>query len=113
MQMALAMYLEDDNNYNYLSVFFQQKRDVFLEAIKDSRFNFTPSRATYFQVLNYKKISQEHDVDFAKRLVTEFGVASIPLSVFNTNRLDEKVLRFCFAKKEETLLKAAEILSTL
>ena len=113
MQMALAMYLQDENNYKYLSVFFQQKRDVFLEAIKDSRFNFTPSRATYFQVLNYKNISQEHDVDFAKRLVTEFGVASIPLSVFNTNRLDEKVLRFCFAKKEETLLKAAEILSTL
>lgn len=113
MQMALAIYLQDENNYNYLSVFFQQKRDVFLEAIKDSRFNFTPSRATYFQVLNYKNISQEHDVDFAKRLVTEFGVASIPLSVFNTNRLDEKILRFCFAKKEETLLKAAEILSTL
>lgn len=113
MQMALAMYLQDENNYNYLSVFFQQKRDVFLEAIKDSRFNFTPSRATYFQVLNYKNISQEHDVGFAKRLVTEFGVASIPLSVFNTNRLDEKILRFCFAKKEETLLKAAEILSTL
>ena len=113
MQMALAMYLQDENNYNYLSVFFQQKRDVFLEAIKDSRFNFTPSRATYFQVLNYKNISQEHDVDFAKRLVTEFGVASIPLSVFNANNLDEKVLRFCFAKKEETLLKAAEILSTL
>ncbi len=113
MQMALAIYLQDENNYNYLSVFFQQKRDVFLEAIKDSRFNFTPSRATYFQVLNYKNISQEHDVGFAKRLVTEFGVASIPLSVFNTNNLDEKVLRFCFAKKEETLLKAAEILSTL
>lgn len=113
MQMALAIYLQDENNYNYLSVFFQQKRDVFLEAIKDSRFNFTPSRATYFQVLNYKNISQEHDVGFAKRLVTEFGVASIPLSVFNTNRLDEKILRFCFAKKEETLLKAAEILSTL
>ena len=113
MQKALAMYLQDKNNYNYLSGFFQQKRDVFLEAIKDSRFTFTPSKATYFQVLSYKNISQEHDVDFAIRLVTEFGVASIPLSVFNTNNLDEKVLRFCFAKKEETLLKAAEILNKL
>ena len=111
MQKALAKYLEDDNSYNYLSGFFQQKRDVFLEAIKDSSFTFTPSKATYFQVLSYKNISDENDIDFAKRLVREFGLASIPLSVFNTNNLDEKVLRFCFAKKEETLLKASEILN--
>ena len=113
IQIALATYINDANNYKELNVFYEQKRDVFLEAIKNSRFSFTPSKATYFQVLNYSAISKENDVDYAKRLTTEFGVASIPLSVFNTNNLDEKVLRFCFAKREETLLKAAEILNKL
>jgi methionine aminotransferase len=113
IQIALATYISEASNYKQLSSFYEQKRDLFLEAIKDSRFSFTPSKATYFQVLNYSAISNEKDVDFAKRLTTEFGVASIPLSVFNTNKLDEKVLRFCFAKKEETLLRAAEILNKL
>ena len=113
VQIALATYINDTNNYNELNSFYEQKRDVFLNAIQDSRFSFTPSKATYFQVLNYATISQEHDVDFAKRLTIEFGIASIPLSVFNSNNLDEKVLRFCFAKKESTLLKAAEILNSI
>ena len=113
IQIALATYLKDANNYRQLDAFYEKKRDVFIDAIKYSNFKFTPSKATYFQVLNYGDISDENDVVFAKRLVTEFGLASIPLSVFNTNKLDEKVLRFCFAKKEETLLKAAEILNKL
>ncbi len=113
IQIALATYISEASNYKQLNSFYEQKRDLFLEAIKDSRFSFTPSKATYFQVLNYSIISNENDMDFAKRLTTEFGVASIPLSVFNTNKLDEKVLRFCFAKKEETLLRAAEILNKL
>ena len=113
MQIALAKYIRDSSNYKMLDVFYERKRNVFLEAIKNSRFTFIPSKATYFQVLNYEAISDEKDTDFAKRLTTEFGVASIPLSVFNTHHLDQKVLRFCFAKKEETLLKAAAILNTL
>ena len=113
IQIALATYISEASNYKKLNSFYEQKRDLFLEAIKGSRFSFSPSKATYFQVLNYSAISKEKDVDFAKRLTTEFGVASIPLSVFNTNKLDEKVLRFCFAKKEETLLQAAEILNQL
>ena len=113
VQIALATYINDANNYKELNSFYEQKRDVFLNAIQDSRFSFTTSKATYFQVLNYAAISQEHDVDFAKRLTIEFGIASIPLSVFNSNNLDEKVLRFCFAKKESTLLKAAEILNSI
>lgn len=113
VQKALAIYLQDAENYLYLSEFFQQKRDVFLEAIKGSRFRFTPSKATYFQVLSYQHISDEYDVDFAKRITKEFGIASIPLSVFNTNNLDEKVIRFCFAKTDETLLQAAEILNKI
>jgi methionine aminotransferase len=112
-QIALAEYIREANNYKELNSFYEKKRDVFLAAIQDSRFTFIPSKATYFQVLNYSAISNENDVDFAKRLTIEFGVASIPLSVFNANHLDKKVLRFCFAKKEETLLKAAEILNRL
>lgn len=112
-QIALAEYISEANNYRQLNSFYEKKRDLFLAAIQDSRFTFIPSKATYFQVLNYSAISNENDVDFAKRLTIEFGVASIPLSVFNANHLDEKVLRFCFAKKEETLLKAAEILNKL
>lgn len=113
MQKALAVYLQNEENYNYLPAFFQKKRDLFLDAIKKSRFNFVPTKATYFQVLSFQHISKESDVDFAKRITKEFGIASIPLSVFNTNGLDEKVLRFCFAKKDETLMKAAEILTSI
>lgn len=113
VQIALAEYLEDDSRYKELSSFFQQKRDVFLDAISGSRFAYTPSQATYFQLLDYSSISEEYDVDFAKRLTKEYGIASIPLSVFNENQLDFKALRFCFAKTEETLLKAAEILNKI
>ena len=113
VQIALAEYISESNNYKQLDAFYQKKRNIFLDAIQHSNFTFKPSKATYFQVLNYQAISNENDMDFAKRLIIEFGVASIPMSVFNTNNLDEKVLRFCFAKKEETLLKAAEILNKL
>jgi len=113
VQIALAEYLQDDSHYKELSSFFQQKRDLFLDAISGSRFTFTPSQATYFQLLDYSSISEEYDVGFAKRLTKEYGIASIPLSVFNENQLDSKVLRFCFAKTEDTLLKAAEILNKI
>ena len=109
-QKGIADYMKDASVYLGLNAFFQQKRDLFLNLIKDSRFKFTPSHGTYFQVLDYTTITDENDVDFAKRLTTEFGIASIPLSVFNLNQKDEKVLRFCFAKTDETLIKAAEIL---
>ena len=109
-QKGLADYMKVTITYLGLNTFFQQKRDLFLNLIKDSRFKFTPSQGTYFQVLDYSAITDEIDVDFAKRITTEFGIASIPLSVFNLNQKDEKVLRFCFAKTDETLIKAAEIL---
>lgn len=113
IQMALAEYLQDENHYRSLSHFFQQKRDMFLNAIEDSRFSFVPSHATYFQLLDFSAISKEGDVDFAKRLTEEYKIASIPLSVFNHNQLDFKALRFCFAKTDETLLQAAEILNKI
>ncbi len=109
-QKGIADYMEDPNSYLTLSEFFQRKRDLFLENIKESRFKFRPSKGTYFQLLDYSDITDENDFDYAKRLITEQGVASIPTSVFNENKLDQKVLRFCFAKTDETLFKAAKIL---
>lgn len=112
-QKGIADYMQDEKTYLGLNTFFQQKRDLFLNLIKDSKFKFKPSKGTYFQVLDYSDITDEYDVDFAKRLTTEFGIASIPLSVFNENNKDDKVLRFCFAKTDETLVKAAEILNKI
>jgi len=113
MQRALTEYLKSPDNYLELNSFFQKKRDLFLEGIKSSRFTFTPSQGTYFQLLNYSKISDESDVVLAKRLTIEHGVASIPISVFNENLKDHNILRFCFAKKDETIAKATEILNCL
>ena len=113
VQKGLADYMQDPNTYLGLSEFFQAKRDLFLNLIKDSRFKFKPSQGTYFQVLDYSKITQEYDVDYAKRLTIENGLASIPLSVFNENKLDNKVLRFCFAKTDDTLKQAADILNNI
>jgi len=110
VQIALAEYLKNPNNYLELGSFYQQKRDLFLSLLKGSRFNFKPSKGTYFQLLNFSKITEESDVDFAIRLTKEQKIASIPISVFNESGLDTKVLRFCFAKTDETLKKAAEIL---
>jgi methionine aminotransferase len=110
IQHALAEFLKSSDNYTSLSKFYQQKRDFFLDLIKDSRFTFKPSKGTYFQLLNFKDITDENDVVYAERLISEYKLASIPVSVFNLNNKDDKVLRFCFAKTEETLSKAAEII---
>lgn len=113
MQKGLADYLQEPNHYLSLPTFYQEKRDYFLSLIKDSRFKIKPSEGTYFQVLDYSEITDEHDVDFAKRLTIENGLTSIPMSVFNEAGKDDKVLRFCFAKTNETLEKAAEILNNI
>ena len=112
-QKALADYLQDSSNYLELPNFYQEKRDTFLNLIKDSRFKFKPSKGTYFQVLEYSEITTINDVEFAKQLTIENGIASIPLSVFYDNKLDHKVLRFCFAKTNETLKQAADILNEI
>ena len=112
-QKGLADYLANPEPYLELSDFYQQKRDFFLEAIKDSNFKFTPSKGSYFQVLDFSNITDEGDVEFANRMVKEHKLASIPMSVFNEDNIDDKVLRFCFAKTEDTLEKAAEILNRL
>lgn len=113
MQKGVADYLQDPDHYLTLPSFYQQKRDLFLSLIEDSRFKFTPSKGTYFQVLDYSNITDEYDVDVAKRLTKENKIASVPLSVFNTDELDQKVLRFCFAKTDDTLKEAADILNSI
>ncbi|MBE9489879.1 MAG: methionine aminotransferase [Bacteroidetes bacterium] len=113
IQKALSEYLKNANHYLELSQFYQEKRDLFLRLIRDSRFKFMPSKGTYFQGLDFSEITNENDVDYAKRLTIEQGIASIPLSVFNANNLDNKMLRFCFAKTDDTLKKAAEILCSI
>ncbi|MBG6132780.1 methionine aminotransferase [Aquimarina sp. EL_43] len=110
MQYALAKYLKVPEHYLSLPDFYQQKRDFFLSMITDSRFKFIPASGTYFQVLDYSAITDESDIAFAERLTKEYKIASIPVSVFNLNQKDDNVLRFCFAKTEETLKRAAEIL---
>ena len=113
IQYALAEYMKDSNNYKGLNKFYQDKRDYFVSLIKNSRFEITPCGGTYFQLLNYKKLSKEKDTDYAIRLTKENGIASVPISVFYHEAVDNNVLRFCFAKKEETLEKAAEILNKI
>jgi methionine aminotransferase len=113
VQRGIAHYLRDEKHFLELRTFYQEKRDYFLDAIRPSRFRFTPSKGTYFQVLEYSGITDENDIDFSKRLIEEHKIASIPLSVFNHNNEDNKQLRFCFAKKKDTLNRAAEILNKI
>ncbi|MGB0806049.1 MAG: methionine aminotransferase [Salibacteraceae bacterium] len=113
VQRGLAEYLKEPENYLKVSEMFQAKRDLFIGALSGSRFEITPSKGTYFQLLDFNRITDETDVEFARRLTIDFKVASIPVSVFYQNKSQDTVLRFCFAKKDETLLKAAEILSKI
>ena len=108
IQYAYAEFMKNKDIYLNLSAFYQEKRDKFLSLIKDSRFKAIPCHGTYFQMVDYSAISDESDVEFSKRLTTEHGVASIPPSVFYHRQVDHKVLRFCFAKKDVSLEKAAE-----
>ena len=113
IQKALAVYLKNDQNYLKLPVFYQQKRDYFLNLLRDSNFKIVPSKGTYFQLLDYSGISMESDVLFAERLTKNHKIATIPTSVFNSHNEDFKQIRVCFAKTEETLLASAEILNAI
>lgn len=108
IQLALADYMEDNSAYLQLAAFYEEKRNFFLKQFEGSKFDITPAQGTYFQLLGYQNISEEKDIDLAVRLTKEFGVASVPVSVFYHKPFDSKLLRFCFAKENETLQKAAE-----
>ncbi|MBC7915584.1 MAG: methionine aminotransferase [Pyrinomonadaceae bacterium] len=111
VQNAFAEFLSDKTNYSELNNLYQQKRDLFIELMKQTRFDLLPCQGSYFQSVQYRRISNEKDIDFAKRLTTEFGVAGIPVSAFYNKGTDHRVLRFCFAKKQETLEKAVDRLT--
>ena len=111
LQFALADYLASDpEHYLNLPRFYEEKRDRFCALLEPSRFTFVPSAGTYFQLVDYTAISTEGDVEFARRLTTEHGVACIPVSVFYASPPEQRLLRFCFAKHPDTLEKAAGIL---
>jgi methionine aminotransferase len=113
MQFGIAEFLKNKSHYNELGSFYQAKRDLFNKMLKGSRFSLTPSPGTYFQLLSYDKITTEKDSDYAIRLIKENGVAAIPISVFYHKPVYDNMLRFCFAKKDETIEKAAEILGKI
>ena len=107
-QVALAEFLTDRSTYLELAPFLQGKRDYFQDLMRATRFTPLPSFGSYFQLYKYDCISDESDRDFAIRITKEYGVAVIPVSAFYTEGKDDKVVRFCFAKKEETLQRAVE-----
>ena len=112
-QVALAEHLKQAASYLSLSTFMQKKRDLFLGNMKNSRFSFLPSSGSYFVCATYEQISSMPAKELAIELTKSIGVATIPVSAFYQNGHDDKVLRFCFAKKDETLEKAAERLCML
>lgn len=107
-QVALAGFLKDKDSYLRLSSFMQAKRDHFHQLMSNTRFSPMPSYGSYFQCYQYNRISEEGDADFAVRITKEFGVATVPVSAFYQSGRDHKVIRFCFAKKTETLEMAVE-----
>lgn len=113
-QLALAdMLREDPAHYRELPAFYQKKRDVLVNALRDSRLEILPCEGTYFLLVDYSAVSTLNDVEFCQWLTTEVGVAAIPLSVFCADPFPHKLIRLCFAKQESTLLAAAERLVSL
>ena len=108
MQYGLADYLKDPAPYMQLPAYYQAKRDFFRRGLEGSRLKLLPSTGTYFQCVDISAISKLNESDFCQWLVSEVGVAAIPLSAFYGDAFDQGIVRFCFAKKEETLRKALE-----
>ena len=106
-QVTLAKYLHE-KNVQTLGAYYQDKRDLFRNLMKNCRFQLLPSEGSYFQTVKYNEISTENDVVFCERLIKEHGVAAIPLSVFYADKTDNQIIRFCFAKDKNTLIQAAE-----
>ncbi len=113
VQFAIADYLAEPKHYEYLPGFFQQKRDAMNELLAEVPLKPKVAKGTYFQAYSYEGISELNDLDFAKYLTSEIGVAAIPMSPFYTNSPGDKVIRLCFAKQEKTIEAAAERLLKL
>lgn len=110
-QVALAEYLQNDEAYLTLGSFVQQKRDYFNRLMEPTPFKPIPTYGSYFQCFSYQGLSEESDKEFAIRLTKEYGIVTIPVSAFYKDATDNKVIRFCFCKKNETLERAVEKLS--
>ncbi|MFW6224512.1 MAG: methionine aminotransferase [Bacteroidota bacterium] len=110
MQMALSDYMKNPQTYLELGEVYQQKRDLFVSLLDKSRFRLLPSEATFYQLADYSNISNKTDLEFAKELIIKHGLAAVPLSAFYHCSNDHRIIRFCFAKSDETLKKAADIL---
>lgn len=106
-QVALAKY-SAIANFQDIRDLYQRKRDIFSEAMKSSRFEFLPCEGSFFQIAKYDQISKGKDTEFVQDLVKDFGVATIPVSVFYEKPPEQQIIRFCFAKDDETLLRSAE-----
>jgi methionine aminotransferase len=113
MQVGLATFLSDKNSYLPLPSFMQGKRDHFIKLMRSTKFQLLNSSGSYFICGTYDNISDETDKDFSIRITKEYGVTTIPVSVFYRAGTDNKVVRFCFAKKKETLEAAVERLATI
>ena len=112
-QYAIADYMENPDHYLHLNDFFQEKRNLFIDGLASTDFDILPCEGTYFMSANYSKISNLSDDEFAKELTIKHKVATIPFSAFYQDKTDHKVIRFCFAKKDETLEQALEKLTKL
>ena len=112
-QVALSIFLKRKDSYLAISGFMQEKRDLFQNLMQQTKFTPLPSHGSYFQCYTYEKFSDESDFALSTRITKEYGVASIPVSVFYKDGTDNKVIRFCFAKKNETLEMAVERLTNL
>jgi len=113
VQHGLTSYMQDPAPYMNLPAFYQRKRDLFREGLKKTRFKLLPSEGTYFQCVDISGVSDLTEPEFCKWLTSEVGVAAIPLSAFYGNGFDQRVVRFCFAKQDETLHAALERLARL
>ena len=113
VQHGLAAYMADASPYLDLPAFYERKRDLFRAGLASTRFKLLPSEGSYFQCVDISQVSDLNEADFCKWLTTEVGVAAIPLSAFYSDGFDQRVVRFCFAKKDETLNLALERLSKL
>jgi len=113
VQYGLASYMADAQPYLTLPAFYQRKRDLFKAGLAKTKFKILPSTGSYFQCVDITHISDLSEAEFCKWLTTEIGVAAIPLSAFYGNGFDQRIVRFCFAKKDETLNLALEKLAKL
>lgn len=113
LQFAIADYLKDPTTYETLPTFFEQKRDSMTKALSNIPLTPRVSEGTYFQLYSYEEVSEQSDIDFAKHMTTDIGVAGIPLSPFYSEPPDDRVIRLCFAKQQTTLEAAAERLAKL